>query len=163
MDLALQLPKGSGLVLRTFGRPEIEAVAPVIAAIAELRALTFLVSADPDLAEAVGAHGVHWPEAQLRRIATQRFKGLNTASAHSPMAARRAQGLADAVFISTAFVSKSPSASPALGVFRLNAYARRSTIPVYGLGGINFKTIKRLSRTQTSGVAAIDALTDRKD
>lgn len=160
VELAEALPTGTGLVLRTFGRAEIEAKAALISAIAELRGLTFLIAGDPDLAADVAAHGVHWPEAQLGRAARRRFRGLQTASAHSPMAVRRAQCLVDAVFLSTAFASSSPSAHAPLGPFRLQAYARRGRCPIYALGGINTRTIKRLTHTKLSGVAAIDGLSE---
>ncbi len=156
--LAQKLPPGSGLVLRTFGKPEIKAMAPTLAIISEWRQLTFLIAADPDLAIAAGADGVHWPQAQLSKAAKTRFRGLQTASAHSPMAVRRATGLVDAVFVSTAFSSQSPSASRPMGPFRLQAYGHRSQLPIYALGGINSKTIKRLTHTQLSGAAAIGAV-----
>ncbi len=145
-------------MLRTFGRPELVALAPTLSAIAEQRGLTFLIAADPALAIAVGAHGVHWPEKTLPVAARTRFRGIQTASAHSPMALRRAQGLVDGVFISTAFASGSPSAGRALGPFRMAAYARRSRKPIYALGGINRRTVTRLTNTGIAGGAAIDGL-----
>ena len=152
------LPPGCGFVLRTFGHYEIQAQAFGLAEIARDKGLTFLIAADPDLAERCGADGVHWPEAQL----SQTKKSINfkiiTSSAHSPAAVRRASGRVDAIFVSTAFTSHSPSAKRPLGPFRLNAYAKRSQTPVYALGGITPKTVKRLSGLGVSGAAAIEAL-----
>jgi len=156
--LAEGLPPGCGLVLRTFGRPELEETAFALSAIARTRGLTLLIAADADLARACGAHGVHWPEARLATAARVRFRGLQTASAHSPAAVRRAQGLVDAVFVSTAFASRSASAKRPLGPFRLAVYARRSATPIYALGGINQQKIKRLYNTGVSGAAAIEGL-----
>ncbi len=161
VKLAECLPPGSGLVLRTFGDQGLRQKAPVIAAIAERREVMLLIAGDPDLAAEVGAGGVHWPESRLHQAAKARFKGLQTASAHSPSAVRRAQGLVDAVFVSAAFSSNSPSAGRPLGPFRLASYARRSTLPVYALGGINERTAKRLAHTGISGAAAIEGLVDK--
>jgi thiamine monophosphate synthase len=156
--LAETLPQGCGLVLRTFGRPELEAAAFALGEIARARGLVMLVAADPKLAKACGAHGVHWPEARLAQAARARFDGLQTASVHSPSAVRRAQHLVDALFVSTAFASNSPSASRPLGPLRLAAYARRSQAPIYALGGINHRTIKRLYGAGLSGAAAVEAM-----
>ncbi len=152
------LPAGAGVVLRTFGRPEIERQAPELSAIAQARGLTFLVAANTELAERCGADGVHWPEARFRQAARSRFDGIVTTSAHSPSALRRAARHVDAVFVSSAFHSRSSSAKRALGPFRLAAYARRSLAPVYALGGINIKNINRLNGLGLAGAAAIDGL-----
>ena len=158
LNLAKALPPGAGLVLRSFGRAEIEAQAFELSAIAHERGLILLTAADPDLARRCGAHGVHWPQARLAQGARARHGGLITASAHCPAAARRAAGLADAVFVSTAFASRSPSAKRPLGPFRLAAYTARCPKPVYALGGINTKSINRLIGLGLAGAAAIDGL-----
>lgn len=163
MKLAEKLPSGSGLVLRTFGDQGLRQKAPLIAAIAEHREIMLLIAGDPDLATEVGANGVHWPEARLHQAAKSRFEGLQTASAHSPSAVRRAQELVDAVFVSAAFLSNSPSAGRPLGPFRLASYARRSTLPVYALGGINERTAKRLASTGIYGAGAIEGLMEKPD
>ena len=157
--LISNLPNGVGVVLRTFGRLDIEQQAGELSALAQSRGLVFLVAADIGLAKRCGAHGVHWPESQLHKALKTRFSGIMTASAHSPSAVRRAARIVNAVFVSTAFPSRSPSAKPALGPHRLASYAARSAIPVYALGGVNTKTVKRLKGLGLSGVAAIEALT----
>lgn len=160
LALAHHLPMGCGLVLRTFGQPSLENAAFALGAVARARGLTLLIAADPDLARAVGAEGVHWPQARLGDAARARFSGLQTASAHNPSAVRRAQNLVDAVFVSTAFASKSTSARRPLGPFRLAAYSRRSTAPVFALGGVNLNTVNTLRRTGVAGVAAVEAVVD---
>jgi thiamine-phosphate pyrophosphorylase len=156
--LADTLPFGCGLVLRTFGRPELEDAAFALSAIARARGLVLLIAADAKLAMDCQAHGVHWPEARLADAARIRWSGLQTASAHGPSGLRRAQGLVDAAFISTAFASKSPSAKRPLGGFRIAAHARRSRIPVYALGGVTVRTVNRLRNKGISGAAAVEAL-----
>lgn len=157
--LAKRLPEGSGLVLRTFGRPALEAEAFDLAALAGDRGLVMLVASDPALALRCGAHGVHWPQAMVHRATRWRGRfALMSASAHDPAAARRAAGLCDLVFVSPAFVSASPSATRPMGVFRLAAYARRTPAPVYALGGVNARTAARLKGLGISGLAAIDGV-----
>jgi thiamine monophosphate synthase len=154
--LARRLPRGCGMVLRTFGRREIEAAAFELSRVAQAHGLYLTISADPELALRCGADGVHWPQARLGEAKRwrRRFK-LMTASAHDPAAARRAQGLTDLVFVSQVFSSNSPSAGRPIGPFRIAAYARRATIPVYALGGITAGAIRRLERLGISGAGAI--------
>lgn len=158
LALAQVLPPGCGLILRTFGRPRLEALAGTLAGIARARGLVFLVAADPELATRCGAHGVHWPERMLARAARARFPVM-TASAHGPGAIRRAAGLVDAVLVSSAFASASPSAGPPLGSLRLAAAARRAALPVYALGGISARTLPRLNGLGISGAAAVAGVT----
>lgn len=158
LALAQALPPGCGLILRTFGRPKLEALAGTLADIARARGLVFLIAADPELAARCGADGVHWPERMLARAARARFRVM-TASAHGPGAIRRAAGLVDAVLVSTAFASASPSAGAPLGVFRIAAAARRAPLPVYALGGISARTLPRLDGLGISGAAAVAGVT----
>ena len=75
---------------------------------------------------------------------------------------RRASALADLAFVSTAFPSESPSAGRPMGAFRLAAFAQCSDMPVYALGGINTRTVKRLEKLGVSGVGAIGALSSNR-
>lgn len=157
LALARTLAPGTGLILRTFGQSKLEALAGELAGIARARGLVFLVAADPDLAARSGADGVHWPERMLGHAARARF-AVMTASAHGPCAIRRAAGLVDAVLLSTAFASSSPSAGRPMGPFRLAAAARRARVPVYALGGITEASLPRLTGLGLSGAAAVAGL-----
>jgi len=159
LALARALAPGTGLILRTFGRPALEALAGELAGIARARGLVFLIAADPQLAARCGADGVHWPERMLAQAARARF-AVMTASAHGPGAIRRAAGLVDAVLASTAFASASSSAGRPMGPFRLAAAARRARVPVYALGGITQATLPRLNGLGLSGAAAVAGLSD---
>jgi thiamine monophosphate synthase len=159
LALAQALAPGTGLILRTFGRPQLEAVAGELADIARARGLVFLIAADPDLAARCGADGVHWPERMLAQAARARFPVM-TASAHGSAAIRRAAGLVDAVLVSTAFTSASPSAGRPMGPFRLAAAARRACVPVYALGGVTQATLPRLAGLGLSGAAAVAGFSD---
>lgn len=159
---AARLPRGSGVVLRTFGRPEVEALAPSLARLARAHGLVLLVGADAALAARIGADGVHLPERlaggapALRR---RRPGWIVTVAAHGPAALRRAARLsADAAFLSPVLPSRSPSGGAPLGPVRAGALAARAGLPAYALGGMDARTSARLVGTSFAGVAAVEAL-----
>ena len=159
---AAALPRGSGVVLRTFGRPQVEALAPALAAMARRRELLLLIGEDATLAARIGAHGVHLPQRRIYELARLRARHPRwrlTVAAHDTAALLRAQDAgADAVFLSAAFPSTSPSASAPLGANRLAAMVRGLDLPVYALGGVTAVTARRLLGSGIAGVAAVDAL-----
>ena len=160
--IAGRLPKGAGIVYRAFGARHAEAQGRRLAAIAQSRRLTLLAGADPELARAIGARGVHLPERLAQRarpLKTANPGWVVTAAAHSLRAARAALAAgADAVVVSTAFESRSPSAGRPLGPVRLALLARAAGGPVYALGGITDKNARRLAGLRLVGLAAVDAL-----
>jgi len=106
-----------------------------------------------------GASGVHWPQSRLGLAARWRSRfALMSASVHDPGAARRASRLCDLVFVSPVFASASPSAGRPMGPFRIAAYARRTPVPVYALGGVNTRKAARLRGLNLSGLAAIEGI-----
>ncbi|MET0294502.1 MAG: thiamine phosphate synthase, partial [Phenylobacterium sp.] len=103
--------------------------------------------------------GVHLPERMASRagpLRRARPDWIVTAAAHSGRAARAAD--ADAVVLSPAFASRSPSAGRPLGPLRLAQRIRSAAKPVYALGGINPRTAPRLLLTRAGGLAAVEAL-----
>ncbi|MDF1767697.1 thiamine phosphate synthase [Maricaulis sp.] len=162
LALARNLPAGSALIYRHFGAPDRVALARETVRLARARGVRVLVSGDAVLARDCDADGVHWPERMLARAHHERAcgnTGLFTGSAHSPLALSRAQasGL-DAVLISTVFSSASSSAGHPMGPLSLAAWAKRSRIPVYALGGVNLRTVRRLAGFGISGVAVVGAI-----
>jgi thiamine-phosphate pyrophosphorylase len=159
--IARRLPLGTGVVFRAFGAPDAEALGLRLAAIAKARGLVLLVGADARLATRLGAHGIHLPERlahRARRLKAAHRRWIVTAAAHSAWAARRGLAAgADAVVVSTAFASRSPSAGAPLGPLRLAILARRAGGPVYALGGIDNKKARLLKDTGLAGLAAVDA------
>ena len=146
------------MVYRAFGAVDAEATAVALRALTRRRGVIFLIGADSRLALQVGADGVHLPERAAHRITALRRRGwLVTVAAHGAAAIRRGQG-ADAIFLSTAFASRSPSAGPALGPIRFALLARSSRAPVMALGGVNMKNAPRLVGAGAAGLAAIDGL-----
>ena len=157
--IARTLPRGAAIVFRAFGAPDAQARGLRLLAIARERGLKLLIGADADLAQALGADGVHLPERLAHRA--RRLKAAHpgwnvTAAAHSAMAGR--SGLAagaDAVVISVVFPSASPSAGAAMGPIRLALLVQATKGPVYALGGINNKTARRLRGAGLVGLAAV--------
>lgn len=158
LTIASRLPRGFGVVYRHFGAADRSEAGKRLAWICRQRGLVFLVGADPRLALEIGADGVHWPfrlRTEARRW-DRRFR-LQTVSAHSGRELREVQdGPADAVVLSTAFASSSPSAGPALGPVRLRQLVQESALPVYALGGMTADTAGMAAKV--AGIAAVDGM-----
>jgi thiamine-phosphate pyrophosphorylase len=155
--IAQALPAKTAVVYRHFGATNRTRVARELAVLCRSRRLIFLISADPALAARVDAAGVHWPEHKLPRTRDLSI-GLTTVSAHSREAVARAQAWgADACILGPVFSTRSASGNSPLGLFRASQIARRSTISVIALGGIDARNGKRLSGRGFAGIAAVDA------
>ncbi len=155
-----RLPRGCGVIYRAFGAAGAEVEGRRLMAIARRRGLVLLVGADPRLAAAIGADGVHLPERLIpacRALRARRPRWLFTAAAHDAGAARAARRAgAQAVLASAVFPSASPSAGRPLGLLRFSALVRAAGLPVYALGGVDSKNAPRLLGTGASGLAAVD-------
>jgi len=157
LALAARLPRGAGLVYRHFGAADRFEAAANLARLCRARGLKLLIGGDPELARAVKADGVHWPEARLP--AYRLGFALETAAAHGPRALRRARAVGmDAAVLSPVFASASPSAGAALGARRAGLWARQAGLPVYALGGVHARTAAALRGRGFAGAAAIEAL-----
>ncbi len=155
-----RLPRGAVVVYRAFGAPEAKEMALALRQLTRAQGLKLLIGADPDLAARVGADGVHLPERLTNLIpAIRRGRPgwLISVAAHDVRAIRRGQA-ADVLVVSAAFVSRSPSAGPALGPIRFTRLVRSSAKPVIALGGVNNKNAPRLISTGAVGIAAIEGL-----
>lgn len=159
--IARRLPRGSAVVFRPFGAADAVARGLRLRAITRSRGLFLLVGAEPRLAAAIRADGVHLPErlaVHARRIKAARPHWIVTAAAHSEIVARRARlAGADAAVLSTVFASRSPSAGRPIGPVRAALLARRAGGRVYALGGIDNKKARLLLGTGLAGLAAVDA------
>lgn len=162
---AAALPPGAAVIYRAFGAADAPDLARALRRTTRARGVKLLIGADPALARAVGADGVHLPERLACRARALRLAHpawLVTAAAHSLPAARRGLDLgAQAVVVSAIFPSRSPSAGPPLGPIRLAALARAAGGPVYALGGINTKNARRLLASGVVGLAAVEGLSPR--
>ncbi len=156
------LPAGAAVIYRAFGAAGRLETARDLRRLTGARGVRLLIGADPALAAACRADGVHLPErlAHMSRALRQAHPGwMVTAAAHSLTAARA--GLASgahAVVVSAVFPSASASAGPPLGPLRLAALARAAGGPVYALGGVGTKNARRLLASGVVGLAAVEGL-----
>jgi thiamine-phosphate pyrophosphorylase len=144
-------PKSCVFIERTFGRP--------VTAKCKRGPLSIrLASCTPRQARANGLDGVHWPQKRAGFRCKSATKGLfETSSAHGGLAlAKAARAGFDAILLSTAFKSQSPTATRPLGAIRLAQLCRAFPMAsIYALGGINAQTVKKLRNTRIYGVALV--------
>ena len=166
-ETAARLPAGAAVVYRHFGAVDAAEVAGRLRAVTANRGVRLLIGLDADLARAAGADGVHLPERALNEawILRERHPGwLLTGAAHTVAAATTAPGALHAVVLSPIFAAGGASgAKAALGVDALASAVRGGAgpayvLPVYALGGVNARTVDRLSGAGACGIAGVDAL-----
>ena len=153
------LDRDVAVIFRAFGAADAVARGRRLVAIAAERGLTLLVGADEDLAEAIGAHGLHLPErlaGALPGLRAAHPDWIFTAAAHD-LAAARAASDADALLISPVFASNSPSAGTPLGIAAFTALVAAVEAPVYALGGVTGETAALLKDSGAAGFAGIEA------
>ncbi len=160
---AAGLPPGAGVVYRAFGAADARTVAERLRRVTAERGVRLLIGLDADLAEAVGADGVHLPERALERAAALRRRHPHwqvTGAVHSA-AALAGAGVLSAAVLSPVFAAGGASGSrPALGLVAFTAAVRAALVPVYALGGIgaaNADTLKGSGACGLAGVAAIQS------
>ncbi len=159
-DIAAWLPTGAGMVYRHFGDPDAEAVARRLRAVTSERGITLLIGLDADLADRVGADGVHLPERALSAayaLGGRRPDWLLTGAVHSVKAASEANDL-HAVVLSPVFPAGGASGErAALGVGAVVEAARAAACPVYALGGIGPVNVDALADSGACGIAGVEA------
>jgi thiamine-phosphate pyrophosphorylase len=160
--IAARLPKGFGVIFRHFGATDRFEAGRRLAKVCRTRRLVLLVSADPDLARALRADGLHWPESRLHGVRARHPRWIETASSHAPGSISRSARLGiDAVILSAVFASSSVSAGQPRGPIRFRAIAVQSPLPVYALGGITAANAAQAlsgAKRRAAGWAAIDAV-----
>jgi thiamine-phosphate pyrophosphorylase len=160
LPAARALPRGAGVILRHYEDPNRRLIAATLAQLCRQRGLVLLVAGDAGLAAAVGAAGVHLPEAAGRQVMALRRRRpgwVISLAAHSLPALLRARG-ADFALLSPVFATGSHPGASALGPLRFTALCRRSPVPVLALGGMNQAAAVRLRGAGQAGFAAIDGL-----
>jgi thiamine-phosphate pyrophosphorylase len=160
--VAERLPRGAGIVFRAFGAPDAVEQGRRLRAIANERGLLLLVGAHANLAEGIGADGLHMPErlaTDIPRLRAEHARYLITVAAHDLGAMQAAERAgADAVVVSPVFPSNSPSAGEPLGLKGLEDLIAATTLPVYALGGVRARTVTQLIGGGLVGIAAVEAL-----
>ena len=151
---ARALPRGSAVVVRARDAGRRRALAEELYGLARL-----LIAGDPDLAQEIGAAGLHLPEARMREAGHWRARHpdwIITSSAH---ALRTLMGTAhlDAVFLSPVFPTTSHQRVKPLTPERAALIAAQAQVPVYALGGVTVRNGVLLAPA-FSGIAAITSL-----
>jgi thiamine-phosphate pyrophosphorylase len=162
--VALTLPRGSLVIVRSSRPARRNEIAAGIAAIAKRQGLKWLVANDGDLAARFGADGIHLAEARHSEAyhwRARRPDWLITCAAHSlASCAQAARFDAHAVLLAPVFATKSHANGKTLGAMRLRFIAQQSPVPVYALGGIDAATARRLNGAPLAGLASIGAWAD---
>lgn len=160
-ETAARLPAGAGVIFRHFGAVNARDTALRLRDATRRRDGLLLIGLDAELAETVGADGVHLPERALHlsaALAVARPDWRITGAVHAPQALVSAHGL-DAVLLSPVFPTTGPSStSPALGLAVFRAMAATAPCPVYALGGINAACARSLSGSGACGLAGVSAI-----
>lgn len=158
-ETASRLPTGSAVIFRAFGRPDAATTGARLRAATRAAGVRLLVGRDADLAEAIGADGLHLPETDAERavaLRAHRPDWLVTAAWHGE--APPAAGV-HALVLSPVFAAGGASAiRPALGIARFTALTAQAKAPVYALGGLDAASAVALARSGACGLAAIDGV-----
>ncbi len=150
-----QLPRGAGVVIRHYDHPQRACFVQKLVRAGHARGLIMFVAGDIRLALASGADGVHLPEYLLRKHRKPYRKFIVTAAAHSARALIKAR-VADGIFLSPIFATRSHIGVSPLGAVHAARLIRHIHQPVFALGGITHAKAKQLALLGFSGVAAID-------
>lgn len=159
-EIAARMPAGSGVVYRSFGAPDALQIAEQLRAVTREHGMALLIGLDADLADRVGADGLHLPERALSAayaLSGRRPDWILTGAIHSVEAARAARDL-DAVVLSPIFRAGGVSADrPALGCRALAAVSTGQP-RVIALGGVSAANAGELQGSGASGLAAIGGI-----
>lgn len=160
-ETAARLPVGSGVVFRHFGHADASDTALRLREATARRDGLLLIGLDAELAERVGADGVHLPERaldQARALSAAQPNWRITGAVHGLHTLDQATAL-DAVVVSPVF--QAGGASSAKAPLGLNGFKRliaASAYPVYALGGIDGSNAQSLTCSGACGLAGIGAV-----
>lgn len=155
-----QLRPGDAVLLRHYDAPNRRALALALAQACRAARVKLIVAADLNLARAVGADGVHYPQGLVPHgNRPPPTKGLLlTVAAHSERALKAADHVgADAALLSPVFPTESHIGAAVLGITRFAALVRSSRVPVFAMGGVTASCAPRLYGSGVVGIAAIGA------
>jgi thiamine-phosphate pyrophosphorylase len=153
---AERLTPDVAVIYRAFGAADAVETGLRLASVARANGLILLAGADAELAQAIGAHGVHLPERLTHQLPTLRAahpEWILTAAAHGSVG----ESPADSVLVSPVFPSNSPSAGAPLGAEGFTRIVEGSSVPVYALGGVTPSTASLLADSGAAGFAGIEA------
>ncbi|MBL4800792.1 MAG: thiamine phosphate synthase [Emcibacter sp.] len=159
-----RLPDNTAVIFRDYDHPTRETLGHDLVRACHARDLLFLVAGDRALAEALGADGIHLPEALTQHATEIRAMHPNwliTVACHSLSALKQVESLSiDAALVSPVFPTLSHPETlsgtvPTLGVTGVEAYVTATSLPLYALGGITQENAPQLKDTGLAGLAAI--------
>lgn len=159
-EIATRMPAGSGVVYRSFGAPDALETAERLRAVTRARGMTLLIGLDAELADRVGADGLHLPERALSAayaLSGRRPDWILTGAVHSVAAARTVRDLGAAILSPIFPAGGASAAKPALGVEAL-VRASGGRTRIIALGGITAGNAGGLQGSGAYGLAAIDGL-----
>jgi thiamine-phosphate pyrophosphorylase len=151
LDAVKRLPDGAGIVFRHYGLEEADRRTLFDRVRIAAPTALLLLAGPAELGRAWGADGSHGP-------GRGQGQGLRSAPVHN-QAEIRAAGRAGAalLFLSPVYATRSHPDSRRLGLARFAWLARRTSLPVIALGGMNPARGRRLASFGAYGWAAIDA------
>lgn len=160
-ETAARLPVGSGVVFRHFGEADALETARRLRETTTARGGLLLIGLDAELADTVGADGVHLPERALEqagRLRALRPDWRISGAAHSRDALARAGDLDGAVISPVFPAGGASSASAALGLEGFQALVEQAACPVHALGGIDASNARGLIGSGACGLAGVSAI-----
>ncbi|MGQ9584307.1 MAG: thiamine phosphate synthase [Anaerolineae bacterium] len=131
----------------------------------------FIVNDRVDVALAVDADGVHvgqqdLPASVVRRlVGPDKIVGLSATNVEEALEAEQ-EGAADYLGVGPIFTFPTvikPDASPPIGLEGLAAIARRVTLPIIAIGGIEHDNASEVLRAGAEGVAVVHAVAWAED
>jgi thiamine-phosphate pyrophosphorylase len=154
-DALKRLPDGAGLVFRHYSLPESERrdLFARIATEGRRKGLLLMLAGAPEQALEWGAAGSHG------RFSGRPVTGsLRSMSVHDHAELEEAEQTgAKFIFVSPVFATRSHPGATALGPKGFEAIARKASVPVIALGGVNAARAEELMALGAHGWAAIDA------
>ncbi len=155
--VAARLPSGSLIILRDYDAPDRRALGEIWRQLTRQYGLLFSVAADPALAQALKADGVHWPQALLPSRVSGRNR-LVTAAAHDHASVKRAKRAGvDLIILSPVFPTQSHPGGRCLGLYQFRRLMREAGMPVAALGGLNASSVRHLTAPRPAAFAGIGA------
>jgi thiamine-phosphate pyrophosphorylase len=155
--VAARLPRGSLIILRDYDAPDRRALGEIWRRLTRQYGLLLSVAADPALALALKADGLHWPQALLPHRRSGR-KWLVTASAHDHKSLKRAaRAGVDLIILSPVCPTQSHPGGKYLGLYQFRRLIRAGGVPIAALGGLNGGNVRHLTAPRPAGFAGIGA------
>lgn len=147
---------------KDLGARELAEIARSLLPLCRKHAARLLINDRIDVALAVEADGVHLPSSSFacsdaRRLLGDRLIGISTHSVAEVETAARQD--ADFAVLGPIYATPSKAAfGPPLGTAVLAEAARRVSIPVLAIGGVDADRVREVRRAQAAGVSVVRAI-----